>query len=445
MTFVAIPERYDHMRYNRVGRSGLKLPALSLGLWHNFGARPSARHAARDRPARVRPRHHALRPREQLRPAGRQRRGELRPPARDRPRALSRRAHHLVEGRATTCGRVRTATSARASTCSHRSTRASAGSGSTTSTSSTRTAPTPRRRSRRRWAPSPAPCARARRSTSASRTTTPSRPARPRQALVATRACRCSSTSRATRCSTGTSRTACSRLLEEVGAASIVFSPLAQGLLTDRYLVGRRARRLARGRRAGSSRRERSAPSTSSACADWTTSRRNAGRASRSSRCRGCCGSPLVASALIGASSVAQLEQNVAALDAAPLDDDEIAASSRSRRTAPCSAEWCAAVLGLSRSRAPDVGGPAYPRGTRRAGCTTRGAPCPHPCSPPRARFSRPPWPVSRSSPSPPGCGGSPERAARSSATSSVDASGDLDRYAARRLLVGWHPIDRAG
>ena len=34
---------------------------------------------------------------------------------------------------------------------------------------------------------------------------------------------------------------------------------------------------------------------------------------------------PLVASALIGASSVAQLEQNVAALDAAPLDDDEIA------------------------------------------------------------------------------------------------------------------------
>ena len=37
MTFVAIPERYDRMRYDRVGRSGLKLPALSLGLWHNFG------------------------------------------------------------------------------------------------------------------------------------------------------------------------------------------------------------------------------------------------------------------------------------------------------------------------------------------------------------------------------------------------------------------------
>jgi L-glyceraldehyde 3-phosphate reductase len=31
------PTRYDAMRYNRCGRSGLKLPAISLGLWHNFG------------------------------------------------------------------------------------------------------------------------------------------------------------------------------------------------------------------------------------------------------------------------------------------------------------------------------------------------------------------------------------------------------------------------
>jgi L-glyceraldehyde 3-phosphate reductase len=29
--------RYERMRYNRCGRSGLKLPAISLGLWHNFG------------------------------------------------------------------------------------------------------------------------------------------------------------------------------------------------------------------------------------------------------------------------------------------------------------------------------------------------------------------------------------------------------------------------
>ena len=29
--------RYEAMVYNRCGRSGLKLPAISLGLWHNFG------------------------------------------------------------------------------------------------------------------------------------------------------------------------------------------------------------------------------------------------------------------------------------------------------------------------------------------------------------------------------------------------------------------------
>jgi L-glyceraldehyde 3-phosphate reductase len=29
--------RYDAMLYNRCGRSGLKLPAIVLGLWHNFG------------------------------------------------------------------------------------------------------------------------------------------------------------------------------------------------------------------------------------------------------------------------------------------------------------------------------------------------------------------------------------------------------------------------
>ena len=37
MTHSAAPSRYDTMAYRRTGRSGLKLPALSLGLWHNFG------------------------------------------------------------------------------------------------------------------------------------------------------------------------------------------------------------------------------------------------------------------------------------------------------------------------------------------------------------------------------------------------------------------------
>ncbi|AQX81883.1 aldo/keto reductase [Plantibacter flavus] len=37
MPYEAAETRYDDMTYRRVGRSGLRLPALSLGLWHNFG------------------------------------------------------------------------------------------------------------------------------------------------------------------------------------------------------------------------------------------------------------------------------------------------------------------------------------------------------------------------------------------------------------------------
>ncbi|BCD85373.1 glyceraldehyde 3-phosphate reductase [Pseudomonas solani] len=37
MTYIAAPDRYERIPYRRVGRSGLVLPALSLGLWHNFG------------------------------------------------------------------------------------------------------------------------------------------------------------------------------------------------------------------------------------------------------------------------------------------------------------------------------------------------------------------------------------------------------------------------
>ena len=35
--YSASEKRYDSMAYNRLGTSGLKLPAVSLGLWHNFG------------------------------------------------------------------------------------------------------------------------------------------------------------------------------------------------------------------------------------------------------------------------------------------------------------------------------------------------------------------------------------------------------------------------
>ncbi|WP_437917744.1 L-glyceraldehyde 3-phosphate reductase [Sphingobacterium sp. LRF_L2] len=37
MTYIPEPDRYQKMKYNRCGRSGLLLPAISLGLWQNFG------------------------------------------------------------------------------------------------------------------------------------------------------------------------------------------------------------------------------------------------------------------------------------------------------------------------------------------------------------------------------------------------------------------------
>ena len=37
MPYKASAARYNGMQYNKCGESGLKLPAVSLGLWHNFG------------------------------------------------------------------------------------------------------------------------------------------------------------------------------------------------------------------------------------------------------------------------------------------------------------------------------------------------------------------------------------------------------------------------
>ena len=45
MPYVANPTRYDTMPYRRTGRSGLLLPALSLGMWYNFGGLDSFENA----------------------------------------------------------------------------------------------------------------------------------------------------------------------------------------------------------------------------------------------------------------------------------------------------------------------------------------------------------------------------------------------------------------
>ena len=69
MTYRASSDRYDAMIYNRCGRSGLRLPAISLGLWHNFGDDRPLETQRAILPARVRPGHHPFRPGQQLRPA----------------------------------------------------------------------------------------------------------------------------------------------------------------------------------------------------------------------------------------------------------------------------------------------------------------------------------------------------------------------------------------
>ena len=37
MTYIPAENRYTSMKYRRCGNSGLLLPEISLGLWHNFG------------------------------------------------------------------------------------------------------------------------------------------------------------------------------------------------------------------------------------------------------------------------------------------------------------------------------------------------------------------------------------------------------------------------
>ena len=45
MTYVPAADRYDRMRYRRSGRSGLRLPEISLGLWQNFGEERPLEHS----------------------------------------------------------------------------------------------------------------------------------------------------------------------------------------------------------------------------------------------------------------------------------------------------------------------------------------------------------------------------------------------------------------
>ncbi|QTX04537.1 aldo/keto reductase [Agromyces archimandritae] len=112
--------------------------------------------------------------------------------------------------------------------------------------------------------------------------------------------------------------------LEELGAGAIVFSPLAQGLLTDRYLGG--VPEDSRAATSGFLPRERVDAAYLERARALDAVARGRGQSLAQLALSWVLRVPQIASALIGASSVAQLEQNVAALDAAPLDTEEVAA-----------------------------------------------------------------------------------------------------------------------
>ncbi|MFB2599963.1 aldo/keto reductase [Herbiconiux sp. P17] len=114
-------------------------------------------------------------------------------------------------------------------------------------------------------------------------------------------------------------------VLDEVGAGSIVFSPLHQGMLTDRYLDGTvpEGSRAATSRFLPASRIDETYLSRVRALNEIAAGR---GQTLAQLALTWVLRHPQVTSALIGASSVEQLEQNVAALDAAPLTPEEIAA-----------------------------------------------------------------------------------------------------------------------
>jgi L-glyceraldehyde 3-phosphate reductase len=112
--------------------------------------------------------------------------------------------------------------------------------------------------------------------------------------------------------------------LDEVGAGCIAFSPLGQGMLTDKYLNG-----VPEGSRAAQDK-----SLSTSLLSDENLARIRAlndiaqqrGQSLAQLALTWSLRDPRVTSALIGASSIRQLEDNVAALDAPPLTDDELAA-----------------------------------------------------------------------------------------------------------------------
>ena len=221
-----------------------------------------------------------------------------------------------------TCGRAPTATGVRENTSSPAWTRACSASASTTSTFSTAIGPTPRRRSRRRWAPSPRGSAWERRSTPASPTMIPPRPSAPPRSCGSWEP-RASSTSRNTACSIGRPSGACltpSSARESGGSPSArspkvsspigtfpAFPPTRARATIPVSLSPSRSPRSARGRlrRLDALARGRG-QSLAQLALVWVLRQ------------------PAITSALIGASKVSQVDENLGALKNLHLGPDEL-------------------------------------------------------------------------------------------------------------------------
>jgi L-glyceraldehyde 3-phosphate reductase len=112
-------------------------------------------------------------------------------------------------------------------------------------------------------------------------------------------------------------------VLEEEGVGCIVFSPLAQGLLTDRYLAG--IPEGSRASRPGTMDRDQLNEATLAKVRALNELAGRRGQSLAQLAIAWVLRDPRVTSALLGASSVAQLEANVAALDNLAFGDDELA------------------------------------------------------------------------------------------------------------------------
>ena len=133
----------------------------------------------------------------------------------------------------------------------------------------------------------------------------------------------CSSTSRRTRCSTAGSSPSCSTRSSELGVGCIAFSPLAQGMLTSKYLAG-----IPEGSRASWPSSLSPELITDEALEKIRALNDIAGRRGQTLAQMALAWvlrDARVTSALIGASSVAQLDENIAALERLTFTDDELA------------------------------------------------------------------------------------------------------------------------